>query len=116
MGAGCQGGVVLDLRGLGLADAGKLPLWNSSTEPSSHLCAAAIPSPCPAANTKLADADTKLKEVREKVATLNAQLATLEQSYAAAVADKDAAVAQAEACQRKLGLANRLIAALASGG
>lgn len=33
----------------------------------------------------------------------------------AAVAEKDAAVAQSEACQRKLDLANRLIAALASG-
>lgn len=34
----------------------------------------------------------------------------------AAVAEKDSAVAQSEACQRKLDLANRLIAALASGG
>lgn len=49
------------------------------------------------------------------MAALNAQLAALEEQYAAAVADKDAAVAQAEACQRKLDLANRLIAALASG-
>lgn len=69
-----------------------------------------------AANAKLADANAKLGEVRDKVAALNAQLARLEASYGAAVADKDATVAQAEACQRRLGLANRLISALASGG
>ncbi len=50
------------------------------------------------------------------MAALNAQLAELESQYAAAVAEKDAAVAQSEACQRKLDLANRLIAALVSGG
>lgn len=74
------------------------------------------PPPLPAANAKLAEANAKLKEVQDKVAMLNAQLAALEAQYAAAVAEKDAAVAQAEACQRKLDLANRLIAALASGG
>ena len=53
--------------------------------------------------------------MRAKVAALNEQLAQLEQQYAAAAAEQDAAVAQSEACQRKLDLANRLIAALASG-
>jgi uncharacterized coiled-coil protein SlyX len=67
------------------------------------------------ANAKLAEANEKLTAVRAKVADLNERLRQLEQQYAAAVADQDAAVAQNEACQRKLGLANRLIAALASG-
>ncbi|KAI3429649.1 hypothetical protein D9Q98_005734 [Chlorella vulgaris] len=68
------------------------------------------------ANAKLQEANEKLAAVRAKVAALNAQLEALEQQYAAAAAERDAALAQSEACQRRLDLANRLIAALASEG
>eukprot|EP00891_Asterochloris_glomerata_P001316 jgi/Astpho2/1316/Aster-06188 len=69
-----------------------------------------------AANDKLLAANTRLKEVQEKVAALNAQVKQLEDQYSLALGEKNAAIAESERCQRKLGLANRLIAALASEG
>ncbi|DBA86689.1 TPA: Dynein alpha chain, flagellar outer arm [Trebouxia sp. C0004] len=68
------------------------------------------------ANDKLAAANTTLKQVQDKVALLNAQVQELEDQYNKALAEKNAAIAESERCQRKLGLANRLIAALASEG
>jgi dynein heavy chain len=69
-----------------------------------------------AANARLAEANAMLSDVRQKVAELDAKVRELEAAYAAAAEDKNAAVAEAERCQRRLALANRLIAALASEG
>ncbi|PRW60500.1 Dynein alpha flagellar outer arm [Chlorella sorokiniana] len=73
------------------------------------------------ANAKLAEANTKLQEVQAKVAALNAQLAELESQHALVLCStcrrlwrRRMRQWQSEACQRKLDLANRLIAALAS--
>ena len=49
-------------------------------------------------------------------ATAEATVAELEAQFAAAVAEKEAVLADAERCERKLGLAQRLMAALGSEG
>ena len=66
------------------------------------------------ANEMLEEANTKLKAVQEKVAELNALVADLERQYDEAMTDKNNAIAEQEATNRKLGLANRLVNALAS--
>eukprot|EP00899_Mesostigma_viride_P003607 jgi/Mesvir1/13247/Mv18980-RA.1 len=69
-----------------------------------------------AANAQLEDANRKLVEVQAKVAELNRQVAELEEQFNSAIRDKDSAIREAEHCQKKLGLAQRLIAALGSEG
>lgn len=69
-----------------------------------------------AANAKLEEANATLTEVQAKVAKLNAMVQDLENQFKAATDEKEAAIRESERCQRKLGLANRLITALASEG
>ena len=69
-----------------------------------------------AANAKLEEANATLTEVQAKVAKLNAMVQDLEDQFKAATDEKEAAIRESERCQRKLGLANRLITALASEG
>ena len=66
------------------------------------------------ANAKLADADHKLGEVRAKVQALNDMVQDLENQFNKAIADKEAAIQESERCKTKLGLANRLVNALAA--
>ena len=68
------------------------------------------------ANAKLEEANVTLTEVQAKVAKLNAMVKDLEDQFKAANDEKEAAIRESERCQRKLGLANRLITALASEG
>ena len=68
------------------------------------------------ANRKLEEANTTLAAVQAKVAELNRMVQELEKAFNDAVSEKEAAIAESERCQRKLGLANRLIRALASEG
>ena len=68
------------------------------------------------ANAELERANRTLTEVQAKVAELNAQVAELERQFDEANREKDAAIQEKERCDRKLGLANRLINALASEG
>ncbi|GAB4813657.1 hypothetical protein N2152v2_000703 [Parachlorella kessleri] len=68
------------------------------------------------ANAKLEAANTQLREVEEKVSALNMRVNELEEKFAKAAAEKSAASMELESCQRRLGLANRLITALASEG
>merc|ERR1719506_1619058 len=59
-------------------------------------------------------ANTKLKEVTEQVASLEAQLAELEADFARVMKEKDDTVAESERMKKKMEMAQRLIAALAS--
>jgi len=67
-----------------------------------------------AAVVQLEDANKQRAEADASVQKLQAQLATLVKEYDDAEAAKEAVIAEAERCQRKLGLAQRLVAALAS--
>jgi len=66
------------------------------------------------AQEDLAEATAKLNEVQAHVADLEAKLAVLIAEYDKVVAEKNAVVAEGERLQNKLGLAQRLMAALGS--
>ena len=66
------------------------------------------------ATAQLDEAVAAKEAALAKKAEAEATVAELEAAYAAAVAEKEAKVAEGEACQRKLGLANRLMSALGS--
>eukprot|EP00741_Cyanophora_paradoxa_P004754 tig00000828_g4612.t1 len=62
----------------------------------------------------LEEAEKKKEEAEHRVVELNDKLSELIREFDAAEAAKDAVIAEAERCQRKLKLAQRLVAALAS--
>eukprot|EP00959_Pyramimonas_sp_CCMP1952_P277917 5809102-Pyramimonas_sp.AAC.1 len=66
------------------------------------------------ANEQLAEAKETLARVQARVAELMALVADLEAQFEAANKEKNDAIAEQERTQRKLGLANRLINALAA--
>jgi dynein heavy chain len=66
------------------------------------------------ANATLAEANEKLAQVQARVAELNALVADLEAQFAQAEGDKNAALDEQDRTNRKLGMANRLINALAA--
>merc|ERR1719230_2073944 len=66
------------------------------------------------AQETLAAANTKLAEVTQKVADLNAKLAELEAEFTRVMKEKDDTVNEAQRMAKKLEMAQRLIAALAS--
>ena len=66
------------------------------------------------ANEKLDSANTRLAEVQEQVRTLNEMVVDLERQFNEAIQEKEEAIAESERTQRKLGLANRLVAALSA--
>ena len=68
------------------------------------------------ANAALEDANTKLKAVQDKVAELNALVADLERQFDEAEAEKNGAIDEKAKLDIKLGLANRLVNALAASG
>jgi dynein heavy chain len=68
------------------------------------------------ANAQLDEANTKLAAVQEKVANLNALVADLERQFNEAEAEKNGAIEEKEKLDIKLGLANRLVNALAASG
>jgi len=68
------------------------------------------------ANAQLDEANTKLEAVQTKVAELNAMVADLERQFEEANAEKNAALEEQAHTERKLGLANRLVNALAASG
>jgi len=78
----------------------------SDVEPKKRLLAQSIED--------LASATVKLSEVTEKVATLNAQLKELEDGFAKVMKEKEETIAESERMAKKLEMAQRLIAALAS--
>jgi len=63
---------------------------------------------------QLAAANTKLQEVTDQVAQLEAQLAELEAEFDRVMKEKEDTVAEAERMAKKMEMAQRLIAALAS--
>ena len=68
------------------------------------------------ANAQLDEANTKLAAVQEKVANLNALVADLERQFDEAEAEKNGAIDEKAKLDVKLGLANRLVNALAASG
>ena len=68
------------------------------------------------ATNQLNEAIAAKEAALAKKAEAEATVAELEAAYAAAVAEKEAKVAEGEMCQRKLGLANRLMSALGTEG
>ena len=68
------------------------------------------------ANAQLEEANTKLAAVQAKVAELNALVADLERQFDEAEAEKNGAIDEKERLDIKLGLANRLVNALAASG
>ena len=66
------------------------------------------------AQEELEAANTKLAEVQANVADLESKLAVLVEDFDRVVAEKDAVVKEGERLQTKLGLAQRLMAALGS--
>lgn len=66
------------------------------------------------ANRTLGEANEKLALVQARVAELNALVADLERQFKEAEDNKNSAIAEQERTNRKLGLANRLINALAA--
>jgi len=78
----------------------------SDVEPKKRMLAEAL--------EQLAGANTKLKEVTEQVASLEAMLAKLESEFEQVMREKEATVAEAEKMKKKMEMAQRLIAALAS--
>ena len=68
------------------------------------------------ANAQLDEANHKLAAVREKVANLNALVADLERQFDEAEAEKNGAIDEKAKLDIKLGLANRLVNALAASG
>lgn len=78
----------------------------SDVEPKKRMLAEAM--------QQLADANTKLEQVTQQVAELNAKLAELEAEFARVMKEKDDTVNEAQRMAKKLEMAQRLIAALAS--
>ena len=68
------------------------------------------------ANAQLDEANATLQAVQDKVAGLNALVADLERQFNEAEADKNAAINEKERLEVKLGLATRLVNALAASG
>jgi len=78
----------------------------SDVEPKKRMLAEALET--------LAAANTRLAEVTQQVKDLNEKLANLEAEFAAVMKEKEDTVADAERMAKKLEMAQRLIAALAS--
>ena len=68
------------------------------------------------ANDQLNEANATLQAVQDKVAGLNALVADLERQFNEAESDKNAAINEKERLEVKLGLATRLVNALAASG
>ena len=68
------------------------------------------------ANDQLNEANATLQAVQDKVAALNALVADLERQFNEAESDKNAAINEKERLEVKLGLATRLVNALAASG
>jgi dynein heavy chain len=66
------------------------------------------------AQATLAEANAKKEEVDILVARLNKELSVLLAEYQEAMDTKNQAIAESEKCERKLNLAQRLVAALGS--